>query len=111
MTASPPTPIRPEGVLYSIYLAVDEFNSILPPERPLSKSPDTALIGEGGSLESIELVNLVLAVEQRIDEDHGVSISLADDRAMAQTRSPFRPLGTLAEYAEGLIREQRRPSE
>jgi D-alanine--poly(phosphoribitol) ligase subunit 2 len=44
-------------------------------------------------------------VEQRINDAVGTEILIADDRAMSQTRSPFRTIGTLAEYVVTLLSE------
>jgi len=66
---------------------------------------DTPLFGEKGILDSMGLVSLVVAVEQAIEESMGVSISLADEKALSQKNSPFKTIGTLAEYSEGLISE------
>ncbi len=66
----------------------------------------TCLFGKDGLLDSLGLVSIVLDIEQQINTRLGTSISLADDRAMSQTRSPFRTVGTLADYALTLIQEQ-----
>jgi acyl carrier protein len=66
---------------------------------------DTALFGKDGLFDSLGLVSLVLAVEEAIEDEHGAVVSLADERAMSQTRSPFRTIGSLVEYAGLLIAE------
>ena len=64
---------------------------------------DTRLFGREGILDSLGLVSLVVAVEQAIEDQLGVTISLADERAMSQKNSPYRTIGSLAEYASSLI--------
>ena len=68
-------------------------------------SADTALFGDNGLLDSVSLVAIVVAVEQAIEDEHGASILLADDRAMSQEQSPYRTIGTLVAYAEALLGE------
>lgn len=68
-------------------------------------APDTILFGPGGVLDSLGLVSLVLDLEQAIDSRYGVLITLADQRAMSQKRSPFRSVEALADYAAGLVRD------
>lgn len=63
----------------------------------------TPLFGRQGLLDSMGLVSLVIAVEQAIEDELGVSVSLADARALSQRASPYRTIGSLAEYAGGLI--------
>ena len=65
---------------------------------------DTPLFGREGFLDSMGLVTCVVAVEQAIEDELGVSVSLADDRALSQRTSPYRTVGTLADYADTLVR-------
>jgi acyl carrier protein len=64
---------------------------------------DTPLFGRNGILDSLGLVTLVVGVEQAIEDTFDACVGLADERAMSQTRSPYRTIGSLAEYAERLI--------
>jgi hypothetical protein len=88
------------GVLYS---AIDELNETLPAGRHLAKSPDTSLFGRGSNLSSVELVSLVMLAEQEVLEKIDRVVTLVDERAMSQTKSPFLTVGTLADYILGLI--------
>ena len=74
-------------------------------EVPVDLNTDTALFGKEGLFDSIGLVSLVVAVEEAIEDQCGVSINLADKRAVSQKHSPFRSIGSLAEYAGRLIEE------
>jgi acyl carrier protein len=66
---------------------------------------ETRLFGSKGLLDSLGLVTVVLDVEQQISDRSGCTISLADDRALSMERSPFRTVGTLADYVLTLLRE------
>ena len=94
-----------ERIRQAIYRAVDEINEQLPKSRQLKKSPQTALFGQGGQLDSLGLVSFIIEVEQKIEEEFAVSITLADERAMSQKNSPFMTLGTLMEYVSRLMKE------
>jgi acyl carrier protein len=72
---------------------------------PANLEDGTTLFGRDGILDSMALVTLVVAVEQAIEDKFNVAISLADAKAMSQKHSPYRTIGSLAEYAERLIRE------
>lgn len=61
--------------------------------------PDTPLFGPSGVLDSLGLVSVVVELEQTLTDRLGRNISLMNDRAMSQTRSPFRTVRSLAEYA------------
>jgi acyl carrier protein len=94
-----------ERVRAAIYRAVDEMNEQLPPDRRLEKSPQTSLFGKGGHLDSLGLVGFIIEVEQKIEEEFGVSLTLADERAMSQQHSPFMTLDALSGYVALLLKE------
>lgn len=68
-------------------------------------SAETRLFGKEGLFDSLGLVALIVDVEQGLADASGVSITLGDDRAMSQSSSPFRTVGSLADYALTLINE------
>ncbi|TVP43567.1 MAG: acyl carrier protein [Gemmatimonadales bacterium] len=74
-------------------------------DLPEDFDSDTRLFGDTGLLDSLGLVSLVLSVEEAIEDLTGVSVALADERAMSQTRSPFRTVRSLSEYATALSEE------
>ena len=55
---------------------------------------------------SFWLVSFIVVVEQNIDDEFSVSLTLADERAMSQKNSPFRTLGSLIDYIEILLKEK-----
>lgn len=76
-------------------------------DAPTGVTRDTALFGPTGLLDSVGLVSLVLAIEQDISDLLGVSVSLADEKALSQRHSPFRTIGTLVDYAAREIEAKR----
>ena len=94
-----------EKVLEAIFEAIDEINAQRPEEQQMAKSVDTVLFGESGTLNSLELVNLIVTVEQVLEDGFGVSLTLADEKAMSQKRSPFKSVKSLAEYTSTLLEE------
>ena len=78
-------------------------------DQPL---PDLAngsvnLIGRQAVLDSLDLVTLIVDLEQRLEEEYGVALVLADERAMSQRSSPFRTPQSLTDYICLLIEEQK----
>lgn len=69
-------------------------------------SEETRLIGQGAVLDSMGLVSLIVDVEQALDQEYGLTLILADERAMSQKRSPFRSIQSLTDYISQLIEEQ-----
>ena len=68
-------------------------------------SEESGLFGSEGRLDSLALVTVVLDVEECVNRKTGRSITIADERAMSQKRSPFRTVRTLADYVEVLLAE------
>ena len=89
-----------DKVVAAINSAIDDLNEVLEPEERLEKSAQVALIGQDARLDSLGLVNLIVLVEEKIQQQFGVGITLVDERAMSQSKSPFRTLGTLAEFVQ-----------
>ena len=67
---------------------------------------DTRLFGSGGLLDSLGLVSVLMDVEQQLNDQTGYNLTIADERAMSQERSPFRTIGSLTEYVMVLLAEQ-----
>jgi acyl carrier protein len=74
-----------------------------PPPDGMGES--TSLIGRGSLLDSLGLVTLIVDLEQRLEDEYGISLTLADERAMSQKNSPFRTVRSLADYVCLLIAE------
>lgn len=63
------------------------------------------LLGQHALLKSVGLVSVLVGIEQRLAEQHDLNISLMDERAMSQTRSPFRNVQALLDYVVTLSEE------
>ena len=95
--------VNAADVSRAVLEAIAEFNAAEGTQVPAQA--DTVLMGEGGALDSLGLVRLVMAVEQKIEDAVGVPVSLTDEKAMSQRNSPFRSVGALTEYATSLLAE------
>lgn len=68
---------------------------------------DTPLYAKDGLLDSMGIVSLVIAVEQALEDREGISIALADEKALSRTSGPYRTIGTLAEYTDEVLKVAR----
>jgi acyl carrier protein len=93
-----------EIVVSSLQEVIEMGNGSLPDVENLAS--DTRLIGREAVLDSMGLVNLIVEVEQRLEEEFDVVVVLADERAMSQKQSPFRSVQSLADYIAQLVQEQ-----
>lgn len=89
-----------------LFEAIGEINDQLPETQKIKKEKSTPLFGEDGGLDSLTLVNLIVTVEQKIQDDLDCTITLADERAMSQKNSPFRTVASLSEYILILLKEK-----
>jgi len=94
-----------DQALTVLYAAIDQENEILPPNKQLAKSPDTALFGETGGLSSLELVSLIATVEQIAQDEFNIPVTLVDERALSQEASPFQSVATLSGYLAAIVEE------
>ncbi len=92
-----------EDIERVVFGSVAELNASLPEKKRLPAAADTRLIGEGGRLDSIGLVDLILSVEQGINEAGGGALTIADEKAFSQAQSPFLSLGSLTDYVTSLV--------
>jgi len=86
---------------------LQELNEVF--ERRIIESLDsnTKIFGSNGLLDSMELVSLIVDLEERIEDEFGISLTIADERAMSQKKSPFWTVLSLAEYICSLIEEEK----
>lgn len=86
-----------------VYEALDEVNELLLSDDRLLKTPGTILYSNSGGLDSLGLVNLIVAVEQKILKKMNIVLSLVSEESMSQKESPFYSVETLCVYISMLI--------
>ena len=91
-----------EQITGLLFEALDEIDLDDTDGKP-EVSEDTVIYGDEGLLESIQLVNFIVAVERRIEETFGKTVSIADEKAISQKNSPFRTIRTLCDYIIPLL--------
>lgn len=80
-----------------IYKAIDEINLLLEGET-IKKSLDGPLFGDSGVLDSLGLINLLIATEERIESDLGVAVILAEELDFTADNNPFTTVGKFIDY-------------
>ena len=73
--------------------------------KQIEKQTDVMLFGDGGVLDSLGLVNLITLIEEHVEDEYDLTITLADEKAMSRKTSPFRTVGSLIEYVSELLEE------
>ena len=93
-------------IINTIINSIMEINQSLDNKIIVKDNSDAQLYGKKGQLDSLGLINLLVATEQNIEDVFEVTITIADERAMSQKHSPFRTVGTLADYIEILLKDK-----
>ena len=88
-----------------LFKSVEEINKTLDEDQQLELSTETVLLGKDGNIDSITLVNLIVAIEESIEDELNVEITLADEKALSQKESPFRTIGTLIDYIAQVVKD------
>lgn len=92
-----------EIVQECIFKTVEEWNS----DEDNSKIPkadrNASLLGENGSLDSLGIVNFIVLVEENLEKKFNKSITLANEDAMTNEKSPFETIGSLIDYSSNLL--------
>ena len=101
-------PNQAPGILSAVFKAIDDVNEFLASENQLAKSLDTPLVGPNAILDSMAFINLIAAVEERIEETLGTTILLADKHGGIDVQA-FRTVGTLADYVSRALVPKRQP--
>ncbi len=89
-----------------IFEAIEMANNAREEGQEIPIAVDTKLYGEEGNLDSMGLVSFLVDVEESL-MDRDLQISLSDERAMSQPKSPFRTVATLVDYIDTLIQESK----
>lgn len=70
----------------------------------LKEGEMTKLFGGDGVLNSLGLVSFIVSVEEALEDEFGISILLADEKAMSRRTSPFSRVSNLVDYILELIK-------
>jgi acyl carrier protein len=95
-----------ERVVKAIFSAIDEVNLQLPTEKRLEKSIKTALLEGSGKLDSLGIVNLIVAAEQNVEQEFGIPINLIDEEVLSQNDSPFSDVNALVCHIARILEEK-----
>jgi acetyltransferase-like isoleucine patch superfamily enzyme/acyl carrier protein len=92
----------------AIFRALDILNEQLPQEKRLAKTFATVLWGQDGGLDSLGLVNLIVAVEESIAEEFGVAIPLTNGKLPLESSVFVLTVGSLGAYVGDLLEKIRK---
>lgn len=86
--------------------AINEINQGAASTRQIELNESTRLIGEGSKIDSLGLVTLIVAIEEHAYNQTKKQITVASEKAVARTSSPFKTVQSLTSYVHELINEK-----
>ena len=86
-----------------VYRAIDKLNAQSNSDDAIVKAPITKIYDGDNGIDSLDFVNLVVAVEEEIREKVGKPIILIDEKVMNAEVNPFETVNTLADYLDTLV--------
>lgn len=82
--------------------AIDDLDPQLPADRRLGGREDAAIVGDGSVLDSLAVLNLLVAVEERCADELGLTVDLLDEHLLAERDGPLATVASLVAHLEGL---------
>ena len=86
------------SITSTIMNCITQLNKQLAVGDRLGTSPDTILMGEGGTLDSLGLITLLVNIEQELVSKHGLSCPLLDTATSEESPDAMRTFGKLVEW-------------
>ncbi len=99
-----------EQVIQLICSALRELNEELQYDNLAQPDEATSIFGGTDGIDSLSLVRLVVMLEGETSTTFGRSVPLADEKAMSQRNSPYRTVGSLADFIVRRLEETSAPS-
>jgi len=81
-----------EVVMASLTDVLEEF------ESDFKVTPKSRIYGGDSPLDSMAVVSMIVDLEGRLEEELDFYVSISDERAMSQKRSPFQDVASMVEY-------------
>lgn len=91
------------NILQAIYNTVDEINRQLLDNQQLAKSTDTIIVGDGGQLDSLGVINFLVLLEEKLSQEAGISIALLDEDTIGEVDGPLRTIGRIEQFITGQL--------
>ncbi len=92
-----------QRIIRAICGAIDEVNEQLPKNHKLHKSINATLFDNSGKLDSMAFVSLIVAIEQKLQDECDVSINLADGDVLSAKDSPFHTVKKLTDHISTVL--------
>lgn len=90
-----------DRILKIIIEAIDDINTMREEKIPTENVLDLCLYGNDGVFESMYLVAFLSQIEEGIEDEFEVEVTLASEKAVSLRVSPFSSVRRLIQFIEG----------
>src|SRR5690348_9356111 len=87
-----------ETLMRCIKDSFDEVNNTRIEQIPTDALPDVHLYGQQGVFDSLQLVDFIVILEEKIAEQLGANLSIVSPKAVSRKVNPFRDVSRLVDY-------------
>lgn len=94
-----------ENIVDLILECIHEFNDTCIPGRRLDPSPSTSLMPGSSGLDSLAVVNLFSIIEEKVEAQYGVALSLAAEAG--EFEHPWESVTNLATFLSERLQRSR----
>ena len=88
-----------------VITTINEFNEESDNKIDISNGRESELFGGNSTVDSLELVNLIVEIEENISDKFNKNITITSEKAMSRNTSPFINIGTITDYIEEILNE------
>jgi acyl carrier protein len=92
--------MQQNDILTLVYRCIDEINRQLPPGGKLDKGLDTPLLGDGSKLDSLSLINFIVAFEEELEQTHRVRYNFLEESFLSNPSGPLNGVRSLVEFVQ-----------
>ncbi|MFE7525295.1 hypothetical protein ACFU7Y_06200 [Kitasatospora sp. NPDC057542] len=93
-----------DRILQIVIEAIDDINTMREEKIPTDNVLDLCLYGNDGVFESMYLVAFLAQVEEGLEDEFGVEVTLASEKAVSLRVSPFSRVRRLIDFIEEELR-------
>tara|TARA_B100000886_G_scaffold335836_1_gene293617 strand:- start:444 stop:749 length:306 start_codon:yes stop_codon:yes gene_type:complete len=91
-------PITIEFIIELIYIEIDNHNEVNPDDLQLKKSLETVFLGEGGSLDSLGLLTILVSIENSVKNNIDNNLLIIDELLFNDKDGPYNNVKSLSKY-------------
>ena len=95
--------LNDEELYKIIYDSIDEINSMIASGKQINKQPDTLISENENELDSLDILNFLVILEQKIEMETGRSISFVDDEALSYEINPLESVRTIKDFIKAAL--------